>query len=112
MLPPSSVTPARSNALRYWMTSALRSSSVMTGSLSVLGPYGNGPDWLVGVGAGWLAASRRRAPVASSVERPQPTARTNDLDASKDRRKLWRPATAAQRQVMSATSAQARGGQR
>src|SRR5918994_6435281 len=102
MLPPSEVTPARSNAFRYSTTSALRSSSVicsrvaaMAGSLSVLGPCGNGPDWLVGVAAGWLAASRRRAPVASSVERPQPTARTNDLDASKDRRKLWRPATAA-----------------
>jgi hypothetical protein len=49
-----------------------------------------------GRGCWWLAASRRRAAGGFPwVVRPQPTARTNDLDASKDRRKLWRPATAA-----------------
>lgn len=47
--------------------------------------------WLL---VGWLPPGVG-PPVASSVERPQPTARTNDLDAGKDRRRLWRPATAA-----------------
>src|SRR5512133_485951 len=42
MLPPSSVTPARSNAFRYCTTSALRSSSVMTGSFPEVGGLGDG----------------------------------------------------------------------
>src|SRR5512132_3611506 len=55
----------------------------------------NGPVLFLGLAAGWLAATRRRA--AGGVLGGAPAAKdgTNGLDASKDRRKLWRPTTAA-----------------
>src|SRR4029453_733640 len=48
MLPPSEVTPARSNAFRYSTTSALRSSSVIGSVVAVMAA----PLW-TGL-AGWL----------------------------------------------------------
>ena len=85
----------------------------MAGSLSVRGPCGQrsvswGPGCCL---VGCRSSAGRRA--GSWVERPQPKARTNDLDAGKDRRRLWRPGrTAASVRSWSITSTQDRGGRR
>jgi hypothetical protein len=68
----------------------------MLGSLSVQGPCGQRSGWFQGLAAVGLAADRASGRGRCQwVERPQPKARTNDLDADQERRRIRRPATAA-----------------
>ncbi len=84
------------------------------GCLSVQGPCGQRSVRFSRPGCCSVGCQPGVGPRSGSlVERPQPKARTNDLDADKDRRRLRRPGrTAASVRSWSATSTQDRGGRR